>query len=66
MNYKGVRINNAHEVVEWCKTHFSSNDDGTSSRASQIVPCRVFWEISGIYVQMHMYMYIYLFSLIFI
>ena len=47
MNYKGARINNAHDVVEWCKTHFSSDEVGTSSRMSRQVPYRVFWEITG-------------------
>ena len=28
MNCKGVHINNAHDVVEWCKTHFASNKVG--------------------------------------
>ena len=65
MNYMGDHINNAHDVFEWFKTHFSSNKVGTSSRMSQIVPCRVFWEISGL--RMHnyifklfkLYMYVY-------
>ena len=31
MNYKGVCIDNAHDVVEWCKTHFASNKCGAPS-----------------------------------
>ena len=47
MNYKGVHIDNAHDVVEWCKTHFALDEVGISSRMSQQVPYRVFWEIIG-------------------
>ena len=51
MDYKGYHINNAHDVVEWCKTHFPvpTNIDNTSSQADQVIPFRVFWEVSGIY-----------------
>ena len=47
MNYQGVRVNDAHDVVEWCKTHFTLDEVGTSSTTSQQVPYRVFWEITG-------------------
>lgn len=62
MNYKGVRINNAHDVVEWCKRHFTSSEVGASSRTSQPVPCRVFWEISGTCTYISIYILIYLSS----
>ena len=50
MNYKGFHIDNAHDVFEWCKTHFASDKVGTSSRKSQQVPYRVFWERIGMVV----------------
>ena len=46
MNYQGVCVNDAHHVVEWCKTHFALNKVGTSSTTSQQVPYRVFWEMT--------------------
>ena len=51
MEYKGYHINNSHDVVEWCKTHFPvpTNIDNTSSQADRVIPFRVFWEVSGIY-----------------
>ena len=47
MNYQGVRVNDAHDVVEWCKTHFTLDEVGTSSKMSRKAPYRVFWEITG-------------------
>ena len=42
MNYQGVRVNDAHDVVEWCKTHFALDEVGTSSMTSRQVPYKVF------------------------
>ena len=47
MNYQGVHVNDAHDVVEWCKTHFALDEVGTLSTMSRQVPYRVFWEIIG-------------------
>ena len=49
MSYPEDRLDNAHDVVEWCKKHFASNVVGTSSRTNRHIPHRVFWEISGMY-----------------
>ena len=35
MNYQWVHVSDAHDVVEWCKTHFVSNEVGTSSTTRQ-------------------------------
>ena len=48
MNYQRVHVNDAHDVVEWCKTHFALDEVGTSSKMSWQAPYRVFWEITGI------------------
>ena len=47
MNYKGVCVNDAHDVVEWCKTHFALDKVETSSTMSRQAPYRVLWEIIG-------------------
>ena len=47
MNYQRVCVNDAHDVVEWCETHFASDEVGKSSTTSRQVPYRVFWEITG-------------------
>ena len=54
MNYKGVNINNAHDVAEFCKTHVALDEFGTSSTMSQQVPYRVFWEITGMDVYIYL------------
>ena len=46
MNYQGVCVNDTHDVVEWCKTHFALDEVRTSSTMSQQAPYRVFWEIT--------------------
>lgn len=33
MNYQGLCIKYAHDVVEWCKTHITPNEASTSSRS---------------------------------
>lgn len=67
MNYQGVHINDAHDVVEWCKTHFALDEVRTSSTTSRQVPYRVFWEITGmdVYVFMQLSSQILLLSFIF-
>ena len=47
MNYQGVHVNDAHDVVEWCKTHFALDEVGPSSTMNRKAPYRVFWEITG-------------------
>ena len=47
MNYQGVHVNDAHDVVEWCKSHFALDEVETSSTTSRHIPYRVFWEIIG-------------------
>jgi len=54
MNYQGVHVNDAHDVVEWCKTHFALDEVGTSSTMSQQAPYRVFWEITGMDVYIYL------------
>ena len=50
MDYKGYHINNAHDVVEWWKTHFivPKNIYNTSSQEDQVIAFRFTCVILGI------------------
>ena len=45
MSYLEDRLDNAHDVVEWCKKHFASNVVNTSSRTNRHIPQSILGDI---------------------